>query len=74
MVAIFQDQVRTRYNLPAIGLDDELVERLSYKSGCQRETLAKLVGYMRELPSKAFVPDTELLDFHQQLEAFYKLA
>jgi hypothetical protein len=74
MVVIFQDQVRTRYNLPAVGLDDELVEKLSYKSGCQRETLAKLVGYMRQLPSKAFVPDAELLDFHQQLEAFYKLA
>jgi hypothetical protein len=29
---------------------------------------------MRELPSKAYVPDEELLDFHRQLEAFYKLA
>jgi hypothetical protein len=74
MVTHFQDQVRSRYNLLATALDEELVERLSYKAAYQREPLARLVGYMRELPSKAYVPDEELLDFHRQLEAFYKLA
>ena len=74
MVTHFQDQVRSRYNLLATALDEDLVERLSYKAGYQREPLERLVGYMRELPSKAYVPDEELLDFHRQLEAFYKLA
>jgi hypothetical protein len=74
MVTHFQDQVRTRYNLPVTALDEDLVVRLSYKTGYQRESLSRLVGYMRELPSKAYVPDEELLDFHRQLEAFYKLA
>jgi hypothetical protein len=73
MVTHFQDQVRARYNLQATTLDEELVNRLSYKTGYHREMLAKLVGYMRELPAKAYVPDQELLDFHHQLEAFYKL-
>jgi hypothetical protein len=74
MVTHFQDQVRTRYNLPVTALDEDLVAKLSYKTGYQRESLSRLVGYMRELPAKAYVPDEELLDFHRQLEAFYKLA
>jgi hypothetical protein len=73
MATHFQDQVRTRYNLAVTTLDDDFVARLSYKTGYQRESLSRLVGYMRELPSKAYVPDEELLDFHRQLEAFYKL-
>jgi hypothetical protein len=66
--------VRTRYNLPVTALDEDFVAKLSYKTGYQRESLSELVGYMRELPSKAYVPDEELLDFHRQLDAFYKLA
>ena len=73
MVTHFQDQVRTRYNLAAAALDDDFVTRLSYKTGYQRESLSRLVGYMRELPSKAYVPDAELMDFHRQLKAFYKI-
>ncbi len=74
MVTHFQDQVRTRYNLPVTVLDEDFVGRLSYKTGYQRESLSRLIGYMRELPGRAYVPDEELLDFHRQLEAFYKLA
>jgi hypothetical protein len=74
MVTHFQDQVRTRYNLTVTVLDEDFVAKLSFKTGYQRESLSRLVGYMRELPSKAYVPDAELLDFHRQLEAFYKLA
>lgn len=71
MVAHFQDQVRTRYNLPVSALDEELADRLAYRTGCQREALSRLIGYMRALPSKAYVPDEELMDFHRQLEEFY---
>jgi hypothetical protein len=74
MVMHFQDLVRTRYNLTAAALDEELVTRLAYRTGFQREALSRLVGYMRELPSKAYVPDEELMDLHRQLEAFYKIA
>ncbi len=74
MVTHFQDQVRTRYNLQVTALDEDFVTRLSYKTGYQRESLSGLVGYMRELPSKAYVPDEDLLEFNRQLEAFYKLA
>ena len=74
MVIHFQDLVRTRYNLMTTSLDDDLAERLARRTGYRREALLRLVGYMRELPAKAYVPDEELLDFHRQLEAFYKTA
>lgn len=74
MVTHFQDLIRTRYNLPVSALDEELVTRLAYRTGYQHEALSRLIGYMRALPSKAYVPDEELMDFHRQLEAFYKIA
>jgi hypothetical protein len=74
MVMHFQDLVRTRYNVLAAALDEELVSRLAHRTGYEREALSRLIGYMRVLPSKAYVPDEELMDFHRQLEAFYKIA
>jgi hypothetical protein len=74
MVTHFQDLVRTRYNLTASALDEELVTRLAYRTGYHREELSRLIGYMRTLPSRAYVPDEELMDLHRQLEAFYKKA
>jgi hypothetical protein len=72
MVAHFQDQVRTRFHLTVTTLDESFVDRLAYRTGYPKQTLTPLVGYMQELPSKAYISDDELLDFHQQLEAFYK--
>ena len=74
MITHFQDLVRTRYNLPVTALDEELVSKLAYRTGYRREELSKLIGYMRELPSKAYVPDSELQNFYRELEAFYKIA
>ncbi|HTR30067.1 MAG TPA: DUF4350 domain-containing protein [Puia sp.] len=74
MVIHFQDLVRTRYNLNATALDEDLVTRIAHRTGYQHEVLSRLIGYMRVLPSKAYVPDEELMDFHRQLEAFYKIA
>ena len=72
MVAHFQDQVRTRFHLPVTAMDEPFVDRLAYRTGYPKQSLTPLVGYMQELPSKAYISDDELLDFHQQLEAFYK--
>jgi hypothetical protein len=72
MVTHFQDQVRTRYHLAVTALEEGFADRLAYRTGYPKQELAALVDYMRELPAKAFVSDEELLDFHRQLEAFYK--
>lgn len=72
MVAHFQDQVRTRFHLPVTALDEGFVDRLAYRTGYSKQTLASLVDYMYHLPTKAYISDDELLDFHRQLDAFYK--
>jgi hypothetical protein len=72
MVVHFQDQVRTRYHF-SVPLEEEgFVDRLAYRTGWQKPALEWLVEYMRQLPSKAYVADDELLEFHHRLEAFYK--
>jgi hypothetical protein len=72
MVAHFQDHVRTKYNLPVTTLDEDFVERLSYKTGFQKEFLRDLVEYMKGLPLQRSVPDGELLDFDRKIKEFYK--
>jgi len=72
MAVHFQDQVRTKYHLPATALDEEFVKRLAYRTGYSKESLQDIVSYIRELPMRGYVPDDELIHFHRQLEAFYK--
>ena len=72
MTAHFLDQVRTRYHMASTTMDEDFIDRLSYRTGYPKEPLTQLVEYMQRLPDKAYVPDEELLDFHRQLEAFYK--
>jgi hypothetical protein len=72
MVVHFQDYVRTRYNLPVTALDEDFVERLSYKTGFRKESLRELVEYIKGLPGKRYVPDGELLDFEKKIKEFYK--
>lgn len=72
MVAHFQDKVRTKYRMSPTTLDEAFAEQLAYRTGFSKEELKQLVYYMRTLPDKAYIPDEELLEFHQQLDAFYK--
>jgi hypothetical protein len=72
MVVHFQDYVRTRYNLPVTALDEDFVERLSYKTGFPKENLRELAEYIKTLPGKRYVPDGELLDFEKKVKEFYK--
>jgi hypothetical protein len=74
MVAHFMDQVRTRYHMPVTAFDEAFADRLAYRTGYSKEALSRLTQYMQALPDKAYVPDEELLDFHHQLEDFYKIA
>ncbi|HEY6899410.1 MAG TPA: hypothetical protein VI233_02160, partial [Puia sp.] len=72
MVNHFLDQVRTRYHMSISALDEDFIDRLSYRTGYPREALSKLIGYMQALQGAAYLSDEDLMDFHQQLEVFYK--
>jgi hypothetical protein len=72
MTAHFQDYARTRWHLVDTTFDEGFENRLANRSGYPKEALADVVGFMRQLPARAYITDEELLDFHRQLEAFYK--
>jgi hypothetical protein len=72
MAVHFQDQIRTRYHMTGTLDDDAFVERLAYRTGYPKPALELLAGYVRRLPSQAHVPDDQLMEFHRQLEDFYK--
>lgn len=72
MVVHFQEQIRTRYHMTATLEQEGFVDRLAYRTGYPKPALEWLVGYMRQLPLSAYVPDDQLMELHRQLEAFYK--
>ena len=74
MVTHFQDHIRSRYNMPASSLDDEFLDRLSYKSGFDKEQLRTLVTDIHTLQDRASLTDAELMGFSRKIEEFYKQA
>jgi hypothetical protein len=58
--------------LPVTSLDEEFVKRLAYRTGYARESVQEIVQTIRDLPSRGYVSDQDLIQFHRQLEAFYK--
>lgn len=72
MVNHFLDQVRTRYRMSVSTFDEDFINRLSYRTGYPREAVSQLIGHMQALQGAPYLSDEELMDFHQQLEAFYK--
>jgi hypothetical protein len=72
MAVHFQDQIRTRYHLSAPLEEEGFIDRLAHRTGYSKPALAWLVDYVRQLPSQGYVPDEQLLEFHRELEAFYK--
>jgi hypothetical protein len=72
MITHFLDHVRTRYNLPTSLLNDEFVERLSYKSGYDRQSVKEIVTEIRMFQDGLLPGDADMLEFNKKLEAFYK--
>lgn len=74
MTAHFLDHVRTRWRMPTTELNASFAESLAYRSGYPREKLNDLLDRIYHLPLMTGMSDEELMDFHYQLEAFYKQA
>ncbi|HMH23958.1 MAG TPA: hypothetical protein VK563_19370 [Puia sp.] len=72
IVAHFQDHIRSRYNMPASSLDDQFLDRLSYKSGFDKERLLALATDIKNLQERTSLTDEELLGFNKKMEEFYK--
>jgi len=74
MITHFLDHVRNRYNLPTSVLDEEFIDRLSYKSGFNKQELKELVYDLKSFQENPLRTDEELLVLNKKMEAFYKLA
>ena len=72
MVTHFLDHVRVRYNLSTSVLDDDFVDRLSYKSGYAKESMKDLVEDIKMYQLNPFCDDEELMLLNKKMEAFYK--
>jgi len=70
----FLDHVRTKYNLSTASLDEDFVNRLSYKSGFSKEGLTGLVNLIRTFQLDPYLTDEQLLQFNKKIEEFYKQA
>jgi hypothetical protein len=71
MAAIFMDHVRRKFNVRTT-MDDEFIEKLSHKSGYDKESLAKLVYQLKYAQAHFGVTDLELLELQQMLDHFYQ--
>jgi len=72
MSAHFLGRVRAKYNLPTSMLNAEFAEKLSYKSGYQKELVQDIVDSLNDIPLNQSLSDENLLRLNEKLEAFYK--
>jgi hypothetical protein len=72
MTAHLMEHIRQNYQLPTTVLDDGFVASLAFKSGYPKETLHELIYKAKMINDFSEVSDEDLMDFHRQIEAFYK--
>jgi hypothetical protein len=72
MSAYFLEHVRNRYKLPTNELNDVFVKNLHNKTGIDEAEISRIVSFIRELEKRYTVSDKQMMDFHHQLESFYK--
>ncbi|HVU58361.1 MAG TPA: DUF4350 domain-containing protein [Puia sp.] len=74
MATHFQDYIRTKYNIPVHLSDPAFVERLSYRTGIDKDFLHGLAKDILRMQQGGNVMDNKLLELNQKLEEFYKQA
>jgi hypothetical protein len=72
MAAYFLEHVRSKYKLPTHTLNEEFVQSLHYKSGYSEAETRNIITAIHTIQTVNFITDTELADFHKQLELFYQ--
>lgn len=74
MAAYFREHVRNNYKLPTGNLDEEFIKRLQFKTSCEERDIRPIVDFINNLEGMGNVSDSQMAEFHRQLEAFYKKA
>jgi len=74
MAAYFLEHVRNRYKLSTVVLDDAFVKNLQFKTGAEEFELRGIISFIKYLDDVPAVNQNMLINFHKQLESFYKKA
>ncbi|MDF2190170.1 hypothetical protein [Paraflavitalea sp. CAU 1676] len=74
MTTHFLSYVRGRYNIRSYVMDDEFVQRLTYKSGYDAAAVQGLVYLLQYAADSPQVTDQVLLELNHKLETFYQKA
>lgn len=72
MAAYFLEHVRSTYKLPTHTLDETFIRSLHYKSGYPESETRDIINSIHRINTSQSITDTELSDFHKQLELFYQ--
>jgi len=74
MAAYFLEHARNKYKLPTGTLDEKFISQLRFKSGADEPEIRGIVSFIKYLDESPTVSNSDLTDFHKQLESFYKKA
>jgi hypothetical protein len=72
MTAYFLEDVRNRYKLPTVDLDDTFVSSLQMKSGYPAKKLVSLIESMNFIRNEPDISEETVFAYHKQLEDFYQ--
>jgi hypothetical protein len=72
MTAYFLEEVRNRYKLPTVDLDDTFVSSLQMKSGYPAKKLVSLIESMNFIRNEPDISEETVFAYHKQLEDFYQ--
>ncbi|MBS1921707.1 MAG: hypothetical protein JST17_15785 [Bacteroidetes bacterium] len=72
MGTYFLEHVRNKFKLSTAILGDDFIKNLQYKSGCDEAEIRGIVYFIKYADDAPVISDDELINFHNQLESFYK--
>lgn len=72
MSAYFLDHIRTNYKLATHTIDKDFAEAVHHKTAYSLDRLKKIVDFIQFINTAPAISETQLSNFHKQLEHFYQ--
>jgi len=72
MSVYFLDHVRNQFKLPTHNLDESFLHALHAKSGYSQQELKNILDFIAYTSTAKVISESELVQFHKQLESFYQ--
>jgi hypothetical protein len=72
MGAYFLEHIRTRYKLSTHTIDDNFITSLHNKTAYPLEELKRIIQFIKFTDDAPAISESQLSDFHKQLELFYQ--